>query len=131
MSILRWTILVGWLLLLPACRFTFVPLDPGRAALPDRFSVTGTLVPTERGAIAKLTVRRIAEPGYLELRWFKGDRLFQERSIWVEAPGAFQAQFDRLDDGYYRLMVLVQNSPILQLDIGTPLLPTPPTPPGS
>lgn len=131
MNILRWTMLVGWLLLLPACRYTFVPLDPGRATLPDRFSVTGTLTSIERGAIAKLTVRRIAEPSYMELRWYKGDQLFQERSIWVEEPGAFQAHFERLDDGYYRLVVLVQNSPILQLDIGTPLLPMPPRPPPS
>ncbi len=128
MNFLR-LLMVGWLLLLPACRYTFLPLDPGRATLPDRFSVSGTLETIERGAVAKITVRRISEPSYLELRWYKGDQLFQERSIWVEKPGSYQAQFERLDDGYYRLMVLVQNSPILQFEIGTPLLPPPPTPP--
>lgn len=131
MNYLRWLLLVGWLLL-PGCRYTFLPLDPGRAALPDRTSLSGTLETTERGAVARLTVRRIAEPGYLELRWYKGDQLFQERSIWVEQPGTFEARFERLDDGYYRLMVLVQNSPVLQLEVGTPLLPPPPAPlPGS
>ncbi len=125
---MRWTV-VGCLLLLPACRYTFVPLDPGRATLPDRSSVTGTLETIERGAVVKLMVRRFAEPAYLELRWYKGDQLFQERSIWVERPGTFEAQFERLDDGYYRLIVLLQNSPILQLEVGTPLLPPPPTPP--
>ncbi len=122
-------LLLGWLLFLPACRYTFLPLDPGRATLPERLSLSGSLETTERGAVAKLTVRRIAEPGYLELRWYKGDQLFQERSIWVEKPGTYLAQFERLDDGYYRLMVLVQNSPILQLELGTPLLPLPPAPP--
>jgi len=121
-------LLLGWLLLLPACRYTFVPLDPGRATLPNRFSVSGTLEATERGALARLTVRRLAEPAYLELRWYKGDQLFQERSIWVEQPGTFEARFDRLDEGYYRLMVLVQNSPLLQLELGSPLLPPPPAP---
>ncbi|WP_036200178.1 hypothetical protein [Meiothermus ruber] len=121
-------LLLGWLLLLPACRYTFVPLDPGRAALPNRFSVSGTLEATERGALARLTVRRLAEPAYLELRWYKGDQLFQERSIWVEKPGTYQARFERLDDGYYRLVVLVQNSPLLQLELGSPLLPPPPAP---
>ncbi len=124
-------VVVGWLLLLPACRYTFLPLDPGRATLPDRFSVTGTLETIERGAVARLSVRRMSEPGYLELRWYKGDQLFRERSIWVEQPGVYQAQFERLDEGYYRLMVLVQGSPILQLEVGTPLIPPSPTPPGS
>lgn len=127
MNFWRW-LLLGWLLLLPACRYTFVPLDPGRATLPNRFSVSGSLEATERGALARLTVRRIAEPAYLELRWYKGDQLFQEHSIWVEKPGIYQVQFERLDEGYYRLVVLVQNSPLLQLELGSPLLPPPPTP---
>ncbi|AWR86613.1 hypothetical protein [Meiothermus taiwanensis] len=127
MNVLR-VLLVGCLLLLPACRYTFLPLDPGRATLPERFSLSGSLETIERGAVARLTVRRIAEPAYLELRWYKGDQLFQERSIWVEKPGTYQAQFERLDDGYYRLVVLVQNSPLLQLEVGTPLLPPPPAP---
>lgn len=131
MNYLRWLLLLGFWLL-PACRYTFLPLDPGRATLSDRTSLSGTLETIERGVIAKLTVRRMAEPGYLELRWYKGDQLFQERSIWVEQPGTFEARFERLDDGYYRLMVLVQNSPLLQLEVGTPLLPPPPVPtPGS
>lgn len=121
-------LLLVWLLLLPACRYTFVPLDPGRTILPNRFSVSGSLEATERGALARLTVRRLAEPAYLELRWYKGDQLFQERSIWVEQPGTFEARFDRLDEGYYRLMVLAQNSPLLQLELGSPLLPPPPAP---
>ena len=122
-------LLMGCLLLLAACRYTSLPLDPGRATLPERPSLSGSLEITAQGAVAKLTVRRIAEPGYLELRWYKGDQLFQERSIWVEKPGVYQTQFERLDDGYYRLMVLVQNSPVLQLEVGTPLLPPAPSPP--
>lgn len=122
-------LLMGCLLLLAACRYTFLPLDPGRATLLERTSLSGSLEITAQGAVARLTVRRIAEPGYLELRWYKGDQLFQERSIWVEKPGVYQTEFERLDDGYYRLMVLVQNSPVLQLELGTPLLPPPPSPP--
>jgi hypothetical protein len=70
------------------------------------------------------------EPGYMELRWYKDDQLFQEKSIWVEQSGQFEARFDRIDEGYYRLIVLVKNSPLLQLEVGSPLVPTPPiTPP--
>ncbi|MGK0619201.1 hypothetical protein [Meiothermus cerbereus] len=130
MKYLRWLLLVGWMLL-PACRYTFVPLDPGRATLPNRTSLSGTLEPAEGAAVARLTVRHLAEPVYLELRWYKGDQLFQERSIWVEKPGIYQARFDRLDDGYYRLVVLVQNSPLLQLEVGSPFFPPPPAPPSS
>jgi len=127
MKLLHWLLLVG--LLLPACRYTFVPLDPGRATLPQRTSLSGTLEPAESAAVARLTVRHLAEPVYLELRWYKGDQLFQERSIWVERPGTYQARFERLDDGYYRLVVLVQNSPLLQLEVGSPFFPPPPAPP--
>ncbi|MCS7069572.1 MAG: hypothetical protein RMK51_08365 [Meiothermus sp.] len=128
MNALRFFLMVGCLLL-PGCRYTFVPLDPGRAVLPDRVSLSGNLERIPGGALAKLTVRRLAEPGYLELRWYKGDQLFQERSVWVEKPGTYEARFDRLDEGYYRLMVLVQNSPVLQLELGTPFLPPSPAPP--
>ncbi|MBF6595468.1 MAG: hypothetical protein IVW51_13640 [Thermaceae bacterium] len=119
------------LVTLTGCRYTFVPLDPGKAAFPDRVMLTGTIKSVERGAEVKLVLRRMPEPGYLELRWYKDDQLFEEKSIWAEKPGEFEAHFDRIDDGYYRLIVSVKNSPLLQLEVGTPLLPTPPSlPPG-
>jgi hypothetical protein len=122
----RWLMLLGMVLLLGACRYTFVPLAPERVNFPDRASVNGTLEAVSKGAIVKLTVRRMPEPGYMELRWYKEDQLFQEKSIWVEKAGQFEARFDRIDEGYYRLIVLIKNSPMLQLEVGTPLLPTPP-----
>ena len=114
---------------LVGCRYTFIPLDPGKAAFPDRVMLTGTIKSVEKGAEVRLSVRRLPEPGYLELRWYKDEQLFQEKSIWAEGPGDFTAKFDRIDDGYYRLIVSVKNSPLLQLEVGTPLLPTPPDPP--
>ncbi len=127
---MRWILLV---LLLAGCRYTFVPLDPGKPTFPQRPILNGTLERTDQGALLKLSVRRMPEPNYLELRWYKDDQLFQEKSIWVEQPGNFEANFDRLDDGYYRLTVSIQKSPYLQLELGTPLVPTqpvvPPPPP--
>ncbi|MER3484270.1 MAG: hypothetical protein C4332_15105 [Meiothermus sp.] len=119
------------LITLVGCRYTFIPLDPGKATFPDRPMLTGTIKTVERGAEVKLILRRMPEPGYLELRWYKDEQLFEEKSIWAEGPGDFTAKFDRIDDGYYRLIVSVKNSPLLQLEVGTPLLPTPPDlPPG-
>lgn len=115
--------------LLAGCRYTFIPLDPGKATFPDRVMLTGTINPVERGAEVKLSVRRMSEPAYLELRWYKDEQLFEEKSIWAEGPGEFEARFDRIDEGYYRLIISVKNSPLLQLEVGTPLLPTPPDPP--
>lgn len=126
-------LLAGALLvvILTGCRYTFIPLDPGKATFPDRVMLTGTINPVERGAEVKLSVRRMPEPAYLELRWYKDEQLFEEKSIWAEGPGEFEARFDRIDEGYYRLIVSVKNSPLLQLEVGTPLLPTPPDlPPG-
>ncbi|GEM85583.1 hypothetical protein [Meiothermus granaticius] len=120
--------LLGLAVLL-GCRYTFVPLDPGKAAFPDRVMLSGTIQVVEHGAVVKLSLRRMPEPGYLELRWYKDEQLFEEKSIWAEGPGEFEARFDRIDEGYYRLVVLVKNSPLLQLELGTPLLPSPPAPP--
>ncbi|MCL6525827.1 MAG: hypothetical protein K6T57_02995 [Thermaceae bacterium] len=120
--------LLGLAVLL-GCRYTFVPLDPGKAAFPDRVMLSGTIQAVEHGAVVKLSLRRMPEPGYLELRWYKDEQLFEEKSIWAEGPGEFEARFDRIDEGYYRLVVLVKNSPLLQLELGTPLLPSPPAPP--
>lgn len=120
--------LLGLAVLL-GCRYTFVPLDPGKAAFPDRVMLSGTIQAVEHGAVVKLSLRRMPEPGYLELRWYKDEQLFEEKSIWAEGPGEFEARFDRIDEGYYRLVVLVRNSPLLQLELGTPLLPPPPVPP--
>ena len=126
---MRWLLLLS--LLVVGCRYTFIPLDPGRTAFPERAVVSGSLEQVERGAVAKINVRRMPEANYLELRWFKEDQLYQERSIWVEQPGTYEAKFDRFDDGYYRLLVVIKNSPYLQLEVGTPLVPQPPevTPP--
>lgn len=120
--------LLGLAVLL-GCSYTFVPLDPGKAAFPDRVMLSGTIQAVEHGAVVKLSLRRMPEPGYLELRWYKDEQLFEEKSIWAEGPGEFEARFDRIDEGYYRLVVLVKNSPLLQLELGTPLLPPPPAPP--
>lgn len=127
---MRWI----WLLfILTGCRYTFVPLDPGKPEFPPRPILSGTLEAVEKGAVAKINVRRMPEPNYLELRWYKDDQLFQEKSIWVEQPTALEARFDRLDDGYYRLTVSILKSPYLQLELGTPLVPpvpsAPPPPP--
>jgi hypothetical protein len=126
---MRWLLLLG--LLLVGCRYTFIPLDPGRTAFPERAVVSGSLEQVERGAVAKINVRRMPEANYLELRWFKEDQLYQEKSIWVEQAGTYEAKFDRFDDGYYRLLVVIKNSPYLQLEVGSPLVPQPPevTPP--
>lgn len=126
---MRWLLLLS--LLMVGCRYTFIPLDPGRTAFPERAVVSGSLEPVERGAVAKINVRRMPEANYLELRWFKEDQLYQEKSIWVEQPGTYETRFDRFDDGYYRLLVVIKNSPYLQLEVGSPLVPQPPvvTPP--
>jgi hypothetical protein len=125
-----------WLLLLVfllGCRYTFVPLQPDRAKFPERLSVFGRLEALPRstgfGTVrVRLQVRQIPEPNYLELRWYKEDQLFQERSVWVERPGDYLANVSRIDEGYYRLVVLYKKIPLLQLELGTPLVPEAPNP---
>ncbi|PZA06995.1 MULTISPECIES: hypothetical protein [unclassified Meiothermus] len=140
-------------LTLASCRYTFLPLVPERVAFPDRPSLYGTLEPSEREIVAKLEVRRMPRPGYIELKWYKEETLLAERSLWVEGPGKFEVRLPLATpppestgaaapqnptapekpalENYYRLVVILEGSAVLQLDTGTPSLPTDPNPPSA
>jgi len=117
------------LVLLAGCRYTFWPLIPPEAAFPERVSVTGRLEPAGEAARAVLVVRRWPEPDYLELRWYAGDELVAERSLWVERPRRLELTFPYAEGALYRLLVVVEGRPLLQLDLGEPTLPPPPAAP--
>ena len=120
----------GWLLLLvfflSGCTYTFLPLEPERVPFPARPSLTGTLTEREKTVIAQLEVRRMPKPGYIEVRWYLEETVLAERSLWAEGPRRFRFELPRPQEGYYRLIVLLENAPLLQLDLGTPSLPSPP-----
>lgn len=117
------------LLLLGGCRYTFWPLIPPEASYPERVSLSGELVEEEGRVVARLNLRRWPEPNYLELRWYAGDALVEARSIWVEAPGEVAVELPREEEAFYRLLVVVEGRPLLQLDLGEPSLPPPPAAP--
>jgi hypothetical protein len=123
----------GWLLLLvfflSGCTYTFLPLEPERVPFPQRPSLTGKLVEEGKTVIAQLEVRRMPKPGYIELRWYLEETILAERSLWAEGPGKYRLELPRPQEGYYRLIVLIENAPLLQLDLGRPSLPSPPPPP--
>ncbi len=111
------------------CRYTFWPLIPPEESYPERVSIGGELVEEEGRVIARLNVRRWPEPDYLELRWYAGEELVEELSIWVEEPGGVEATLPYEPGAYYRLLVIVAGRPVLQLDLGVPNLPPPPSAP--
>ena len=117
------------LLLLGGCRYTFWPLIPPEQTYPERVSITGTLEARGDVARAVLELRRWPEPDYLELRWFAGDELLEERSVWVERAGEMSFDFPYAGDALHRLLVIVNERPLLQLDLGEPSLPPPPAAP--
>lgn len=125
---MRTGLLLGLVLLLVGCTYTFLPLVPQRNYLPERTSLTGRLEVASSQAVAQLEVRRLLQPGYLELRWYREETLLAERSIWVPAAGSYQVSLPRPELGYYRLTVSLENRVLLQLDLGTPRLPDPPAP---
>ncbi|MER3489916.1 MAG: hypothetical protein C4328_08450 [Meiothermus sp.] len=120
-------------LALASCRYTFLPLAPERVPFPDRPSISGTLEPGDREVIARLEVRRMPKPGYIELRWYREETLLAERSLWVEGPGWLEARLPLAaqNPDYHRLVVMLEGSVVLQLDLGTPSVPTAPNPPAS
>ena len=111
------------------CRYTFWPLIPPEESYPERVSIGGELVREGEHAVARLHVRRWPEPDYLELRWYAGEALVKELSIWVEAPGEVVVTLPYEPETYHRLLVIVAGRPVLQLDLGAPNLPPPPSAP--
>ncbi|AAS80647.1 MULTISPECIES: hypothetical protein [Thermus] len=115
------------LLLLPllaACRYTFLPLDPGKPPPPERPFVVARLLPEGKEARLLLKVERLPRPGYLHLKWFREEALLQEKALFLEGPGAHEARFP-LGSGYHRLVGLWEGRPLFQLDLGSPSLPDP------
>jgi hypothetical protein len=115
------------LLLLPllaACRYTFLPLDPGRPPPPERPFVVARLLPEGREARLLLRVERLPRAGYLHLRWFREETLLQEKALFLESLGTYEARFP-LGEGYHRLVGLWEGQPLFQVDWGTPRLPDP------
>lgn len=117
------------LLALAGCRYTFWPLIPPEVPFPNRVAVSGTLEPKGSSVRAAIEVRRWPEPNYLELRWFKGDELAAERSVWIERPQRFEVTFPYTQGALYRLLLIAGNRPLLQLDLGEPNVPPPPSAP--
>ncbi|WP_018112447.1 hypothetical protein [Thermus igniterrae] len=117
-----WALLL--LVLLTACRYTFLPLDPGRPAPLERPFLTARLEAQGEEALLLLRVQRLPRPGYLLLRWYREEELLQEKALFLEAPGLYRARFP-LGAGYHRLVGLLEGVPLFQLDLGTPGLPDP------
>lgn len=112
------------LLFLSACRYTFLPLDPGKPVPPERPFVVARLVPGEGEAKLSLRVERLPRAGYLHLKWYREERLILERALFLENLGAYEARFP-LQEGYHRLMGIFEGAVLFQLDLGTPRLPDP------
>jgi hypothetical protein len=116
--------LVLLLLLLSACRYTFLPLDPGRPEVPQRPFLVARLFPEGEEARLVLKVERLPQAGYLHLKWYREAELLKERALFLEGPGVQEARFP-LNEGYHRLVGLWAEGVLFQLDLGTPLLPDP------
>lgn len=112
------------LVLLSSCRYTFLPLDPGRPPPPERPFLVARLAPAEGEARLVVRVERLSRPGYLHLRWFREEALLAEKALFLEGPGTYTATFP-LAGGYQRLVGLWEGVPLFQLDLGTPALPDP------
>ncbi|GLV49043.1 hypothetical protein TJA_21460 [Thermus sp. LT1-2-5] len=112
------------LLFLSACRYTFLPLDPGKPPSPERPFVVARLVPAGSEARLSLKVERLPRPGYLHLKWYREERLILERALFLEGPGEYQARLP-LQEGYHRLVGVFEGAALFQLDLGAPHLPDP------
>ncbi|GAA5335742.1 MULTISPECIES: hypothetical protein [Thermus] len=115
------------LLLLSACRYTFLPLDPGKPSPPERPFLVARLIPEAQEARLVLRVERLLRPGYLHLLWYREETLLLEKALFLESPGEYQVRFP-LQEGYHRLVGLFEGVALFQLDLGTPGLPDPDEP---
>ena len=116
---------VALLLLLAGCRYTFLPLDPGRPPPPERPFVVARLLAEGERARLSLRVERLDAPGYLLLRWYREETLLQEKALFL---GLFFKALGialpfRLDEGV-RLMGQAA-IPVLLLTLGMQMAKTP------
>lgn len=116
--------LLGVLLLLGGCRYTFLPLDPGRPLSPERPFLVARLEKGAGEAHVALRVERLPRPGYLHLKWFREEALLQEKVLFLEVPGLYGVAFP-LGEGYHRLVGFWEGGVLFQLDLGTPSLTDP------
>ncbi|AEV16032.1 MAG: hypothetical protein NZ846_03965 [Thermus sp.] len=121
---MRFPLALFLLVVLSACRYTFLPLDPGRPPAPERPFAVARLQPMGQEALLLLQVERWPLPGYLHLRWFREETLVLERALFLEGPGAYRLAFP-LAPGYHRLVGLYGGGVLFQLDLGAPALPDP------
>ncbi|WP_135256179.1 hypothetical protein [Thermus caldilimi] len=124
MRIFGWLGGVALLLFLAGCRYTFLPLDPGKPLPPERPFVVARLEKGTEEVILVLRVERLPSPGYLHLKWFREEALLQEKTLFLEEVGFYRVSFP-LSEGYHRLVGLWAGGVLFQLDLGTPRLPDP------
>lgn len=108
------------LLLLAGCRYTFLPLEPGRPLPEPRTLVVGKALPDR----AVLQVVRLERPGYLWIRIYQEEALVREEAVFLEGPRVLEVDWPA-SSRYTRLVVLFEGEALLQLDRGTPALPEP------
>ncbi|WP_243090796.1 hypothetical protein [Thermus neutrinimicus] len=124
MKPLAWFGGVALLFLLAGCRYTFLPLDPGKPLPPERPFVMARLEKGSVEAFLLLRVERLPYPGYLHLKWFREEALLLEKALFLEGAGGYRVSFP-LGEGYHRLVGLWAGGVLFQLDLGTPRLPDP------
>ncbi|MGQ9510708.1 MAG: hypothetical protein ACUVQD_00045 [Thermaceae bacterium] len=107
---------IAWFfpLLLLGCRYTFLPLDPGRPPAGSEVFVVGKDFQDR----AILEVVRLDEPGYLLVRIYRDEALVREKAFFLEGPRVLEVDWP--EEGYTRLVVLFEGKVLLQLDRGAP-----------
>lgn len=121
-----------FLLLLGGCRYTFWPLIPEEAAAPPATLVEARLAEEEDAVKIQLRVRRLARPGYLELVWYRDERVLARRSLFVEkAPFTAELRLPKPGAGLYRLELRFEDRLVYAaaLEVGPPTAPPAPAPP--
>jgi len=121
-------VLLLFALFLGGCRYTFLPLVPEAAPPPRTVLIEAELTEGEEVVRAVLRVQRVPEPGYLELRWLRGERPLWEGARFVEGGETLTLELPKEGTGPYRLEVRWQGERVLVRLLGAP---TPPkaTPP--
>ena len=115
----RLTLLLGLLLLVPGCRYNFIPVIPPQVAIALPLRVTQASLRREGATlVVRAQVDGPLSGDYLSVVWFAADKELGRDSRYVDAAGrSAEFRLGAAEKADYRALLLYGGTLLRQLDL--------------